>query len=343
MKGALGLYSTNNMEKKKSTKDIFDKYFEQFPEEKNRKVRPQVDRPEVYAYEEKLGKQIFDMDVDELFGLILSFNRSRELDGDGFSISYSSYEQIASLYRSIWNFYIETEVVIKNPWNNPRMRGIDAAKKIAESKKRITYTVIDDVISKINQDYVGTDYDYNKYLECLLLLFYNGFAESQEIVLLKRENINFETHEVELPGRTLHLSNRCFELLQYIHDLDKIVSSRASYAAVPYHGGYFKIAIKQKEVENFQEKSLTEVGSIITRKITMNIRQKYGVEINYRTIYLLGFYDYIVEQAGEERTHELITSIRDSDDAQELMKYAKEYGIVARNVSYVKRILRPFI
>ena len=325
------------------TKEVFDLYFKDIPYDTTRKSRPQVDRPEVYAYEAKLGKQIFDMDVEELFGLILSFNKNREFGDSNFSISYGSYDQIASTYRSIWNFYIDNIEIIRNPWNNRKMRGAAATKRLAESKKAFTYDIIEGVISKINQDYEDTNYDYGKYLECLILLFYNGFAEAQEIVLLKENAINFKTHEVRLPGRTIHLSDRCFELLEYVHSLNEIATLRGSYATVPYQDGYFKIAIRAKEVETFHEKSLTEVSAIITRKITMNIRKKYGVDINYRIIYLLGFHDYIVSRAGEERTKELVTSVRNSTDAQELMKYAKEYGVVAENVSYIKKLLRPFI
>ncbi len=325
------------------TKEVFDLYFKDIPYDTVRKNRPQVDRPEVYAYEDELGKQIFDMDVEELFGLLLSFNKNREFGDSNFSISYGSYDQIASTYRSIWNFYIDNIEIIRNPWNDKKMRGAAAAKRLAESKKAFTYDIIERVLSRIRQDYEDTNYDYGKYLECLILLFYNGFAEAQEIVLLKEDAINFRTHEVRLPGRTIHLSDRCFELLEYVHSLHEIATLRGSYAAVPYQDGYFKIAIRAKEIETFQEKSLVEVGAILTRKITMNIRKKYGVDINYRIIYLLGFYDFIVSRAGKERTKELITSVRNSADAQELMKYAKEYGVVAENVSYIKKLLRPFI
>lgn len=326
-----------------NTKKVFDLYYKDIPYETARKGRPQVDRQEVYDYEEKLGKQIFDMDVDELFGLILSFNNNRESDNSSFSISYGSYDQIASTYRSIWNFYIDNIDIIRNPWNDKRMKGAAAAKRIAESKKAFTYDIIEKVISEINKEYEDTDYDYGKYLECLILLFYNGFADAQEIVLLKEEDINFKTHEVRLHGRTIHLSDRCFELLQYIHGLKEIRTVRGNFSALSYQGGYFKIVIRNKEIETFQDKSLVEVGAILTRKITMNIRKKYGVDINYRIIYLLGFYDYIVSKAGKKRTKEIITSVRNRDDVQELMGYAREYGISAENVSYIKKLLRPFI
>lgn len=327
----------------RDTKNVFDLYFEDIPYDTARKIRPQVDRAEVYAYETELGKQIFDMDVDELFGLILSFNKKREFGDSNFSISYGSYDQIASTYRSIWNYYIDNIEVIKNPWNNKRMRGAAATKRLAESKTAFTYDIIEKVLSKISSEYEDTGYNYGKYLECLILLFYNGFAEVREIVLLKEDAISFKTHNVRLPGRTIHLSDRCFELLQYVHSQTEIGTLRGNYAAVSYQGGYFKIAIRAKEVATFQEKTLVDVGAMLTRKITMNVRKKYGIDINYRMIYLLGFHDYIVNRAGEKRTKELITSVRNSEDAQELMKYAKEYGVVAENVSYIKKLLRPFI
>ena len=325
------------------TKEVFNLYFKDVSYDTVRKNRPQVDRPEVYAYEAELGKQIFDMNVSELFGLILSFNNNREFGDSNFSISYSSYDQIASTYRSIWNFYIENIAIIRNPWNNREMRGIAAAKRLAESKTAFTYDVIERVISRINDEYEDENCDYGKYLECLILLFYNGFANVQEIVLLKKEDINFKTQEVRLQGRTIYLSNRCFQLLQYIHNLNEIKVFHRNYAAISYHGGYFKIVIQSKEVENFQDKSLVDVGAILTRKITMNIKQKYGVDINYRILYLLGFHDYIVNKIGQVRTKEIITSVRNSEDAQELRQCAKEYGIVADNVTYIKKILRPFI
>lgn len=325
------------------TKEIFDLYFKDTPPETERRCRPQVDKPEVYAYELKLGKQIFDMDVDELFGMIESFGNKRANNvNSSFSISYGSYDQTASLYRSIWNFYIDNVAVIKNPWNDKRMRGAAAAERIARIKERFTFSKVDNAIKKLYEEYPADNYT-PKYIECLFLLFYNGFSESQEIVLLKEDMINFKTHEIRLLGRTVKLSDRCFELLQYVHDLDEIDTRRGMFKAVPYKDGYFKFVVRANGVDAFQKKTLTDVGAILTRKISMIIKKEYGFDINYRMVYLLGFYDYIVSKAGEERTRELVLSVRNSRDAQELMRYVGAYGLKADNVSYVKKLLRPFI
>ena len=91
-----------------TTKQLFDMFFAQKDENTAYKTRPQIDRPEVYAYEKKIGKQLVDMDVDELFEMILTFNGDRRAANTSYSISYSSYDQIASLYRTFFNFYIDT-------------------------------------------------------------------------------------------------------------------------------------------------------------------------------------------------------------------------------------------
>ena len=52
-----------------STQELFKRFFENKDPETVRKTRSQVDRPEVYAYEEKIGKQLVDMNEDELFEL----------------------------------------------------------------------------------------------------------------------------------------------------------------------------------------------------------------------------------------------------------------------------------
>lgn len=51
------------------TKQLFDEFFASKGKDETylRKIRAKADRPEVYAYEEKIGKQLVDMDVDELF------------------------------------------------------------------------------------------------------------------------------------------------------------------------------------------------------------------------------------------------------------------------------------
>lgn len=325
----------------KSTKEVFDSYFKNVSPSVAQKCRMQVDRDEVYEYEEKLGKQIFDMDVDELFGLIKSFGKKK--GREYFNFSYNSFAQISTLYRSIWNFYIDNFNVIKNPWNDKRMSGIAAAKRIAESKKKFTNEDFEHIIRQL---YFGSSNykDYTpKYMECLLLLFHDGFAHAEEIVLLKEKMIDFRSRKVRLERCDVDLSDRCYEMLQYVHNLDREEIDLGAYEAIPYRDGYFKFIIKRANVDSFQERSTSQVSAYLTRKMSRCLREQQNIDINYRTVYLLGFYEYIVSKIGKEETGELVMSLRDNDKNQKLMEFVKEYGLKSNNVTTVKRMLMPYI
>ena len=60
-------------------------------------------------------------------------------------------------------------------------------------------------------------------------------------------------------------------------------------------------------------------------------------------MYLLGFYDTLVKRYGEERTKEIITSVRVSKDVSDLAAVMNDYGLVIENMTYLKRNLVQFI
>ena len=67
-----------------------------------------------------------------------------------------------------------------------------------------------------------------------------------------------------------------------------------------------------------------------------------GVDIGYRKLYLLGFYDTLVKKYGEKRAKEIITSIRVSEDINALATVMNEYGLVIDNMTYLRRNLVQF-
>ena len=150
-----------------STKELFDSFFAEKSRETAIKTRPQIDRPEVYEYEAQIGKQLVDMNVDELFEMVLSFNNNRGTSG-AYGISYSSYSQIFSMYRSLFNFYIDNYEIIRNPFNDKRMKGTQAAQRLAQNKEPFTWKNVEEAIAKVRETY-----EFNKanYIECILLLY----------------------------------------------------------------------------------------------------------------------------------------------------------------------------
>ena len=57
---------------------------------------------------------------------------------------------------------------------------------------------------------------------------------------------------------------------------------------------------------------------------------------------MLGFYDTLVKKYGEERTREIITSVRVSEDINALATVMNEYGLVIENMTYLRRNLVQF-
>lgn len=328
------------MKKLETTQELFEEFFKDKDPETIKKTRKQVDRPEVYAYEKKIGKQLVDMNVDELFDMITSFNDNRKGSEGGYSITYNSYFQIVSMYRSLFNFYIDNYEVIRNPFNDKRMRGTEAAERLSKGKEPYTWEKVEEVIKAVHSEYEDKR---AKYIECIILLFYNGFSKAEEIVNITEDMIDFKNKSVRLLGRTIYLTDRCFELLTFVHNLSSLQSHRRAFSVVAWKDKYFKYIIRPKEVASFNDRPATEIANLINRRILVDVKKKFGVEINYRILYLLGFYDYMVKKRGEDRTRELILSVRSQSETEDLVRLARDYGIVAENVSNLKRILRPFV
>ena len=118
-----------------STKELFDLYYESVKGTSAEKTRPQIDKPELYAYEMKIGKELLDMEVDDLFGLIIELRNKRRGKEINFMISHSSYDQISTLLRALFNYYIDNVEPIRNPMNDKRMKGKEATKRLAQGRE----------------------------------------------------------------------------------------------------------------------------------------------------------------------------------------------------------------
>ena len=78
-----------------------------------------IDRHEVYDYEDKIGKSIFEMSVDEIIDMMKTFRRRGAQKS---KLSTKTYDVICSLFRSFFSWYIDEVEVIKNPFNSPEFK-----------------------------------------------------------------------------------------------------------------------------------------------------------------------------------------------------------------------------
>ena len=324
---------------KKTTKELMDEFFASHEGDTIIRMRSQVDREELYEYEEKIGKQLIDMNVDELFEMIMSFKANNRKNAT-FMVSHSSYAQISYLYRAIFNYYIDNIEVIRNPFNDPRMKGREANKRLAQNREALTWEFVQEIIGHVHRDF---DQDKADYIECIIQLFYNGFANVDEIVNLTKDDVNTKNKTVRLNGRTRPLSDRCYEVLVMVHNMEILDGWRGDFLMASWHGNYFKYPIRPKNEYDFADKTAVEVGSILNRYLSENVNKKYDTKFNYHNLFYLGFFDHIASKVGRERANELVTSYRSSEDAAELMEFANNYGVRIDNVSHLKRALQPYI
>lgn len=323
----------------KPTKVLMDEFFES-PEYCSRKtMRSLIDRNELYRYEEIINKQFFDMSVDDLIGLIKYFAEIKADKNGNIAINLSS-NQFLSLCRSMFNWYIDNEEIIKNPFNNVRLKSRNVEKVLSEYHETVTWDTIQNIIGFIRRDY---DQNRADYIECLIHLFYCGFSNVEEIVLLTKKDIDFRNRSVRLRGRTCPLTERCYELLIKVHSMESMPGERGDYLMLTWRDYYFKYPIRPSREFDFDDRECKEVSAILTRHISEYINKKYKTKLNHDTLFYLGFYNYIVEKIGEARAREIITSYRVSKDTNQLMELADAYGINPDSVFRLKGKLKMYV
>lgn len=325
-----------------STQELLEKYYESKVGTPYAKTRVQIDRPELYAYEQKIGKELIDMSSDDLIGLFIEFGNKRKGKEIEHLTATKSSDQLKSQLNKIFEFYSDTVERIKNPLNDRKMKGMELAKRLAQGREPFRWAAVQDIIRKLHSDF---DDDNADYVELILLLFYNGFSKAEEIVGLKADMINHYHKTVKLPSKNtpIRLSDRCYELLMKFNKMDIIAGWRGDYILASWNGSFFKFIVRPSQEYKLSERPKTAMCDIINRCIANKVNDKYDTKINYHILYMLGFYEFIVGKHGEEKANVMITSYRDSDDVAELMCLAKEYGIQVDNVSHLKRYLRPFV
>lgn len=112
------------------TKQLIDEYFdEQVRQGKDvRKSKNQLDRPELYAYEQKIGKQLVEFDADEILEMISTFQNKKNKFAyaeEGPKMSANSYKRYISGYKQIFLFYVRKYELVRSPYDDPKLKGIN--------------------------------------------------------------------------------------------------------------------------------------------------------------------------------------------------------------------------
>ena len=324
---------------KKDTASLLDEYFTTRPETTAKKIRGQIDRPELYAYEKEIGKPLVDMESQEIAEMIKTFS-NKSFSNKVYKMSYRTYDTLLSILRDFFNWYIDNYEVIKNPCNDKKIKGRNVVALFADDVKIFDKDAMEEAIERIRNDQIE---EYADYQEAIIRMFYEGFPEAIDIVNLKEDDINHEKKTAIVKGREIQLSDRLYELLVKINHMDEYPAHRGSYLLLSYRGSYFKCPTRAKFEKEFNDRPPEYWAGHISRLFNRDIKNKLDININARTLYLRGFYDFMVDAVGKEETDRLIMSIRNSDDSRKIMSLAEEYGVVEQNVTTLKKVLMPFV
>lgn len=313
-----------------TTRELLTRYYQSLNDDyKARAAEINIDKPELFTYEEQIGKELLDMNVDELIGLIRILVKGR---------SYST-QQIMSVMRDLFNYYIDiAEVKIKNPFSDKRMIRRNVAREIVKEREPIRFAKIEETLNEIRVK----EPQYADYIELILRLWYDGLFKADEIVNLKEKDINPKTLMVSLPGRTARLSFRTYSLLRKFEELDEIEGAR-KYELKTWHGGCFKFIFNQKTIDHADDTPFREMCQKIYYIIKVHVDYKYDTEFTYRNVYWLGFFDYLCRKYGEKKTTEMIISYRNTDDIRTLEYEAKEYGTVYSDAANIRKYLMELV
>lgn len=324
---------------KKDTASLLDEYFTTRPETTAKKIRGQIDRPELYSYEKEIGKPLVDMESQEIAEMIKTFS-NKSFSNKVYKMSYRTYDTLLSILRDFFNWYIDNYKVIKNPCNDKKIKGRNVVALFADDVKIFDKDAMEEAIERIRNDQIE---EYADYQEAIIRMFYEGFPEAIDIVNLKEYDINHEKKTAIVKGREIQLSDRLYELLVKINHMDEYPAHRGSYLLLSYRGSYFKFPTRAKFEKEFNDRPPEYWAGHISRLFNRDIKNKLDININARTLYLRGFYDFMVDTVGKEETDRLIMSIRNSDDSRKIMSLAEEYGVVEQNVTTLKKVLMPFV
>ena len=324
---------------KKDTASLLDEYFTTRPETTAKKIRGQIDRPELYAYEKEIGKPLVDMESQEIAEMIKTFS-NKSFSNKVYKMSYRTYDTLLSILRDFFYWYIDNYEVIKNPCNDKKIKGRNVVALFADDVKIFDKDAMEEAIERIRNDQIE---EYADYQEAIIRMFYEGFPEAIDIVNLKEDDVNHEKKTAIVKGREIQLSDRLYELLIKINHMDEYPAHRGSYLLLSYRGSYFKFPTRAKFEKEFNDRPPEYWAGHISRLFNRDIKNKLDININARTLYLRGFYDFMVDTVGKEETDRLIMSIRNSDDSRKIMSLAEEYGVVEQNVTTLKKVLMPFV
>lgn len=321
-----------------STKELITRYIDsELDDATQYKLRGHIDRDELYEYEEKIGKQLVDMSLEEILDMIFSFRPVNVPSGAKKSLSKRTINELISRYRAVIYYYSEN--IADAPINNPLRSNAKTSKLVGERMAKRDRFDHDDYVELIQSIRSSYSEEYANYLECLVVLLYSGVTSLNELVTIKREQINYEEKCIEMQDRTIMLSDRCVELLEFVDLVKEIQGGMFVYKMVGWHGSVIKIPTRiQRTIEEIDTCTKEEFAYRVGKQIN-RLREVSDLCVNAYDIVMVGFYDYLVDRYGYDEIREAFVEHGGKRSAEILAKEAPARGFGKYNTTNLKDVI----
>lgn len=316
---------------KVSTKEIFDRYFDRKSEEITRKTRGQIERPELYEYEKKIGKSFLDMNADDLVGLFIYYK-----DAKNDATIYRSYDIVIGAYKWVFQDYINNfDNTMINPANDPKLKApkmntllqIDGPLFDDEKLKRLLIDI-----------YASTSPHRAHLIELCIWLLYYGVSDLSVMPKIKEKDIDFDNKVIDLGSYTVKVSDRVIQLMQMNHSEDYFDTLKS--VLTPWRGSYIRFFCREASVNTFDSRTPKQIGQALIRAIYQS-SEHAGSAITSTEIYQYGIYKYLIGKVGKPYTNYLIVSEDVVRPGKEVSKLMKERN--ALYVGYITHLRRALI
>ena len=321
-----------------TTRELIDNFFNNKTADYARKIRRQVDRPELFEYEKEIGKPLVMFTADD----IMKYLSDKVVGVDGKKLPFSTIYSIVSTYRTIVDWYCTENTPVYNAWRDKRFRAQELSVALTDTADPFTTEDMEDFIKGIRRTFEPEKADY---MELMTRLFYSGFPKAADIIAVKEEAVIPKKRAIYLPNyRMIELDERTFNLAVRVHEMDVYPGKHFNYVMTPYHGSYFKVPTRANECDKLNDKDIFTASVPFNRCIRQAaVETDFKKEINYLTLYYLGFYDTMVKKYGRERTNKILTTKMNKDYAADYQNIALEYRLEESQLSQFKNKIVAFI
>jgi len=296
------------MGKRMDTKCAIDKYIETLNEKTKKTVNKMIDPDVIVLYEKNIGKSVFDMSMDEIYELVkvCALNLSK-------TPSSSIVFKFVKFFSNLTDWYSDNVEHILSPVRKARVTNTDCFERVIEDEPVLDKEYFESIIKTIKEDQDLWE-EKRIYMEMILRLFYDGFYNSDEIIMLKEKDIDFQKMSVKIGDRNVQLTEKTFNLLLYCHNINECNPPNTHREGIMYKGSYIKFFTK--DINSF---TMGKSNNIVLFRNNLNsvvfktLRDRYNFFIRGRQIHIIGVYEKIKNIFGDATDQIIRATDRESN------------------------------